>query len=81
MSGKPQKTASDIRSISTLKTDVFSNVIKDPQSPKKFHMYGRMGEGVKIIREAGNVLIVENLDGERFPIKRDVLIIYEKEAK
>jgi len=33
--------------------------------------YGKEGEKVKLIREYGNILIVENKEGNRFPCKKD----------
>lgn len=40
----------------------------------KLKPYGKKGEKVKEVSDHGNVLIVENLKGERFPVLKSKLI-------
>lgn len=42
-------------------------------------VYGKAGDEVKIIAEFGNVVIVEGLKGERFPVKKTGLAEEVKE--
>lgn len=44
-------------------------------------IYGKRGDLVTIIRDCGNVCIVECIDGERFPVKKCKLIDEEVEVK
>lgn len=48
-----------------LKTDIIS-VFKN-------HVYGKAGEEVKVISEHGEVFIVENKKGIRYPVKKENL--------
>lgn len=61
-------------SLKRLRYDIISSLIKDPHNAKKRLVYGRKGEQVKIIAEHNNTLIVENLQGNRFPVGRIELI-------
>lgn len=65
----------DTKNTSTrLKDDVFSHVSKDPHKAKQMLQYGSKGEQVTVLSDKGNVLIVENKKGNRYPVKREDLI-------
>lgn len=51
-----------------LRYDIISNFLKDPQKPKQRLVYGKKGEKVKVIAIHSNTFIVENLQGNRFPV-------------
>lgn len=54
-----------------LKADVFSHVTKDPKKAKQMLRYGAKGDQVTILSDKGEVLVVEDITGNRYPVKRE----------
>jgi len=60
-----------------LKNDIISCIKKD----KKDLVYGKAGDVVVVISDYGNVVIVENTAGERFPCGKDDLLTVKIKKK
>lgn len=46
-------------------------LLEDVVSVSKSRLYGSKGETVRIVADYGNVLIVENSSGIRYPVKKE----------
>lgn len=67
MNGMNQQTESGTRFI-TAKVDIESMFYKEGKYPK---VYAWRGERLAVVSDRGNVLIVENSKGEKFPINKN----------
>lgn len=55
-----------------LKHDVFSLVYRDGKNPLQ---YGNRGDTLSVISRSGHVLIVEDKNGNRFPVNENNVVI------
>jgi uncharacterized protein (DUF2249 family) len=59
-----------------LLVDVFSRFSNGKSGANKGNIqYGKIGDEVKIIADHDNVVIVENLKGNRFPVSKEKILL------